>query len=272
LLWVLANIMSLQPTPSWQEAQEKFAAEFSTHDYAFRCRDNLIMLEQGKMTGLNFLRQVEVYADGAKQDLDEPYFLHTLLRRQISRGLYRLLSTNLGLELHELTFAKLKEKVGFLDALDKNTPAAGADKGDKSNKVNQETTVTKCTYCKKSGHTRAECKKLKAKESAAADATSTKPKLTVAQKAEHLKNVQCHKCKAYGHYANKCPQSSASSSSSSESSSRSLNRDNINARVRAIREEAKTSETAGAADEFVFTEDDVAQALYELECKRSSKG
>jgi hypothetical protein len=118
LLWVKQHLLVLVPPPVWVTAKRIFMDEYMSNDYAHKCRNTLTTLAQGDRSGAAYLREVESLAEGAAQNLNEPFFLHLLVHHKLTNKLRAALSVRFGEQLADISFEDLKTHVTFLDSVD----------------------------------------------------------------------------------------------------------------------------------------------------------
>lgn len=276
LTWVDTHILSLDPTPSWEDAASIFRKEFSSYDHAAQCMLKLVQMKQSDVpnrTASDFLREVEVVATAAGTKLDDPLLICLLISVALSKNVSRIIQERLGSKITTITFADLKTEVVFTghvrEAKDNSDDSKG--KGGKpmnckhcnkpghnweSCRVRQS---KKCTHCLSFGHVIAECNKLKQglpanRSSPASSSTTT----TVPPTA-----LICYKCNQNGHKADNpiCPRFSQRST---------FNPSSIAKKIMAIREEKEAySDSIDLETEFQFTEQQIAEALYDYEISKA---
>ena len=264
LMWVKTNILTASPTLSWAQAKEKFQEEYATDDYAFKCRDKMLELTPGSRTATAFLREIESLSVGAQQDLDEPFFKHVLIHKRLPKKLRTALSVKMGKKISSITFAELKVEVAYLDHVDLTnfSPAdskSGSTPGGSGSSgitINVHSPPHNCTKCRKGnrGHTTAECRTHPDPTTAAERKAAAKAKAD--KNAEHKKNVVCTRCSQKGHYANEstCPGLTSNS----------INVSSISKKVLALKAKHASSQDDTKDSPPEFTEDDIAQALFDM--------
>jgi hypothetical protein len=291
LLWVKQHLLVLVPPPDWTRAKKIFMGEYMSNDYAHKCRNTLTTLNQGDRSGAAYLREVESLAEGAAQNLNEPFFLHLLVHHKLTNKLRAALSVRFGEKLATISFEDLKTHVTFLDSVDlsafanhKSKGSAGSgsassSSGDSSSSstsaaVSQGDAKKKeCKWCKQrtDKHNYSNCPKrlacvcsycgrsgheisscrTKLRESDSEVKTNRRTGARVPA-VNSNEHITCFKCGKKGHYSSSCNSGSPGSSASS------LDMNNVRVRVRALQEEKANNPTATSQEESF------AQAVYDI--------
>lgn len=258
LMWVKTHILTVEPTLTWDEAKAKFQAEYAADDYAFKCRDKLLELTPGKGTCTSFLREIESLSVGAQQDLDDAFFKHVLIHKRIPKKIHTALCVKMGKAISQLTFAELKKQISYLDHVDLTNFSPVETKTPTGLNSSTFSMLThNCVKCQRGnrGHLTSECKTHSTDAATAATAKRDREaaaKAKAEKNAEYKKNVVCTRCSNKGHYANdpSCPNRSIMSS--------------IAKKVLALKANSSAAKANTAGDDLDFTEDEVAQALFDM--------
>jgi hypothetical protein len=208
LFWVDENIII--PGLSWEQAKQAFIKEFTTRSSRTQYRRDLTQLKQGDGSCATFFRKIEQLAPAANQNLNEGFFLMSILEDKLKPHIAEKVQEHLLDELDGLTYARLKETACSLDAIStrklaRKTRAADAKCGFKGcqSTVHKSQECPKrskkCTGCGNHGHLLHECRKT----AGGKNLPSAQEKTPRSKK--DLSQVTCHKCQDKGHYANKCP-------------------------------------------------------------------
>ena len=275
--WVNKHILDVTPSPTWDEASEIFRKEFSSYDHASHCLLKLVQMKQidpqnPKRTASDFLREVEILAVAAKPDLDSPLLITLLISVALAPSVSQVIRNRLGTKITQINFSELKSEVIFTGTTPAPTvdiPARPAGPNSKCNYCskpghsynNCKLRLGKhCTHCDWVGHLVSECKKFK-RDNSSGSATnlSSTPRNTTTKPGTTLTTSPpvCFKCNQTGHKADNpsCPKYVPR-----------FNNNAIANKVRAIRE-SKAEKREGQPAELSFTEDQIAEALYDYETK-----
>ena len=270
LRWVKTHILKLEPAPTWDQAKTLFSAEFTPQNYAFLCGSQLLALEQGNTSGADFMREVELLATEAKQDLTEQFFLQHL-RSKFNIKYQRALSAQLGAGVNTASFAEVKAQLVFLDSQD----LAHYDQPKASNPKN-----SRCRKCNSTNHSTAEHRNPDPKSTSEPKGRQPSPVVSDTEPFAYsrkrvrgdIKNIDCHACGLNGHFADDpdCPNKK---STNKQPTSANTNKTSVNAqeirRILAVRLEqdnAQAEDTAGTEGEI--TNQMLADAMYELQKAR----
>ena len=75
LNWVSKHILQLKPAPTWPQAKQLFAEEYSADDYVLSNVRELKNCRQKESSGAEHFRELEQLADNCSQDVNEMFFL-----------------------------------------------------------------------------------------------------------------------------------------------------------------------------------------------------
>jgi len=184
---------------AWEAITKELFMAYGRHNTLFHEQTRMNLLRQKRnQSVLEFITEFENQAIDCEWDLDSPSTAYDFVNKLQKQHKTFVIGVGATKDAYTFEDAKKWAKISEINKGDSD------EEGSQGNKSTSHRSVGKtCQFCKKTGHLEDECfKKNPSLRTPKPITTSTSPKTTSASSKQH---IQCHKCKVYGHYADKCP-------------------------------------------------------------------
>lgn len=182
---------------AWEAITKELFLAYGRHNTLFHAQTRMNLLRQKKnQSVLEFITEFENQAIDCEWDLDSPSTAYDFVNKLHKQHKTFVMGVGATKDAYTFEDAKRWAKISEINKDDSD------EEGSQGNKSTSRRSVGKlCQFCKKTGHLEDECFKKNP------SLRVQKPNTTNVNPKQH---IQCHKCKVFGHYADKCPSAKTS--------------------------------------------------------------